>query len=160
MRLKTMLLGLLSLFLVSGSGVSDIPDRGFNPGEKLPSIVVDGVDISEALAENPKAVLVVWSVKDATSRVANAWVCNSTELQTNHTPIYSICTDGDDLDAVLYAKIDGASTLITPKGLEGEGQKRGSLQALASRGSSKVYYTSYGMIEKVLSSKELFRQIQ
>ena len=155
-----MLLGLLSLVLISGSAPRSNPSEGFNPGDQWPSIVVDGTDLSHALQEMPEAVVVVWSVSDATSRVANAWVCNNPALRDADTPILSICIDGDDVDATLYAKIDGASTLITPIGMDGEGQKQRSVRQLASRGSSKVYYTSYGMIEKVMSSKTLFKAIQ
>lgn len=160
MRLKTMLLGLLPMLLLSGKSSTTIPDKGFNPGEQIPSIVVEGVDIGGSLASEPKAVLVVWSVEDATSRVANAWVINNPALRDANTPIYSICVDGDNVDADLYSRIDGSNALITPIGLEGESQKQRSLRQLASRGSNKVYYTSYGMIEKVITSETLFKEIQ
>ncbi|MBR8703201.1 hypothetical protein IX332_001656 [Porphyromonas levii] len=155
-----MLFGLLPVLLLSGKSSTTTPDKGFNPGEQIPSIVVEGTDIGGSLASEPKAVLVVWSVEDATSRMANTWVINNPELRSANTPIYSICIDGDDKDADFYSKIDGSNAPITPIGLEGESQKQRSLRELASRGSNKVYYTSYGMIEKVITSDELFKKIQ
>lgn len=161
MRLKTILLGLLLwVALLSGKVATSTPDEGFNPGEQLLSMVVDGKDLGTELASKPKAVLVVWSVEDATSRIANAWAINNPALHDTDTPIYSICVDGDDMDAKLYSQIDGSNAQITPIGLKGDGKKQRSLKKLASRGSNKVYYTAYGMIEKVLDSETIFKEMQ
>lgn len=157
-----MLLGALviamALGLSSGRELPESPDKGFNPGEVLPSFVVDGRDLSETLASEPQAVLVVWSVNDATSRVANLWACNSKALRTTDTPIYSLCIDGDDVTANLYARIDGADTSVVPMGLQGK--KLGRWASKAFSKSGKVYHTSYGMIEKVISAEDLLERIQ
>ncbi|WP_298629973.1 hypothetical protein [uncultured Porphyromonas sp.] len=163
MRLKTMLLGMLvapiSLLLLSGRESSRDADKGFNPGEQIPSMMVDGCDLAETLANEPKAVLVIWSVDDATSRVANAWACNSANLRATDTPVYSICLDGDETTATLYAKMDGAKENVAPIGLEGE-KLRGGTSQLVSRGSGKVYYISYGIVERVMSAETLFNKIR
>lgn len=148
----------LALVLSSGREVPESPDRGFNPGEAWPSLVVDGRDLGAALASEPSAVLVVWSVDDVTSRVANLWACNSVALRDADTPIYSLCIDGDDETANLYAKIDGADASVTPIGLQGAKSVRWSSQT--SRQLGKVFYTSYGMIEKVISAETLLDKIQ
>ncbi|CQB87962.1 Uncharacterised protein [Chlamydia trachomatis] len=158
-----MLLGMLvapiSLLLLSGRESSRDADKGFNPGEQIPSMMVDGCDLAETLANEPKAVLVIWSVDDATSRVANAWACNSASLRAPDTPVYSICLDGDETTATLYAKMDGAKENVAPIGLQGE-KLRGGTSLLASRGSGKVYYTSYGIVERVVSAETLFNEIR
>ena len=158
-----MLLGMLvapiSLLLLSGRESSRDADKGFNPGEQIPSMMVDGCDLAETLANEPKAVLVIWSVDDATSRVANAWACNSANLRAADTPVYSICLDGDETTATLYAKMDGAKENVAPIGLQGE-KLRGGASLLASRGSGKVYYISYGIVERVMSAETLFEKIQ
>ena len=158
-----MLLGMLvapiSLLLLSGRESSRDADKGFNPGEQIPSMMVDGCDLAETLANEPKAVLVIWLVDDATSRVANAWACNSASLRATDTPVYSICLDGDETTATLYAKMDGAKENVAPIGLQGE-KLRGGTSLLASRGSGKVYYTSYGIVERVVSAETLFNEIR
>ena len=158
-----MLLGMLvapiSLLLLSGRESSRDADKGFNPGEQIPSMMVDGCDLAETLANEPKAVLVIWSVDDATSRVANAWACNSANLRATDTPVYSICLDGDETTATLYAKMDGAKENVAPIGIEGE-KLRGGTSQLVSRGSGKVYYTSYGIVERVMSAETLFNEIR
>lgn len=154
-----MLVALVALGLLSGRVISGRADKGLNPGEQIPSMVVDGCDLAETLANEPKAVLVIWSVDDATSRVANAWACNSASLRATDTPIYSICLDGDETTATLYAKMDGAKENVAPIGLQGE-KLRGGTSLLASRGSGKVYYTSHGIVERVMSAETLFDKIQ
>lgn len=154
-----MLVAPISLLLLSGRESSRDADKGFNPGEQIPSMMVDGCDLAETLANEPKAVLVIWSVDDATSRVANAWACNSASLRAPDTPVYSICLDGDETTATLYAKMDGAKENVAPIGLQGE-KLRGGTSLLASRGSGKVYYTSYGIVERVVSAETLFNEIR
>lgn len=159
-----MLFGLLASFVVlglwSGRSIPAKPDLGFNPGEQVPSIVVDGNDLGEALANEPNAILVLWSVDDASSRVANAMVSNKAERTETKTPVYSVCIDANKTDAILYAGIDGANTLITPYGLRGEEKRSAAIRRLVSRGSGHVYYTSNGMIEKVISTETLLDTIQ
>lgn len=153
--------GIAMILLVSGRALPTEPDLGLNPGEKIPSIVVGGEDISERLSNEAEAILVVWSVDDATSRAINSWISRNQQVDTDRQiPVYSICIDADQQEADLYAKLDNASPLITLWGTDGEREKQTDIKQLASLGSGRVFYTTYGMIEKSIASHELFRNIQ
>lgn len=165
MRRQTILLGLLTsmamILFASGRALPTESDTGFNPGEKIPSIVVGGEDLSEYLRDDAEAILVVWSVEDATSRVVNSWISHSQPEGRRPIPIYSICLDADQQDADIYAKLDNAHPQITLWGAEREGEKQSrDLRLLASKGPGQVFYTTYGKIEQKVTATEMLAIIQ
>ncbi|MDN4754739.1 hypothetical protein QYZ87_09460 [Porphyromonadaceae bacterium W3.11] len=165
MRQKTILLGLLIsctiLMLVSGRAFPAEPDKGFNPGEQIPSIMVDGRDLAAEFSDKPEAILVVWSVDDAISRVVNSWVSNNPSRDAE-VPVYSICLDADQEDAEYYAQLDNVNSKYIK--LWGSGKKMsrkmGDIRRLASNGTAMVYHTTYGKIQRVETSSSLWGKIQ
>lgn len=165
MRQKTILLGLLfvaSLFvLMSARVLTDNVDYGFDLGENMPSIMVDGKDLTAEFSDEPEAILVVWSVGDATSRVVHSWITNH-RGRVSDIPVYSICLDADQQEAEYLALLDNAYL-----GLEelwgarsGSGKSGKVLRELASKGSAMIYQTTYGKIQSVEPASMLWQRIQ
>lgn len=118
MRSKTFVLGMLSMMFVafatlfiSAADTSANPGVGYNPGEKMPSIKVDDIDLQDISADDATLV-VLWSKRDAKSRMVNSWLSSSSQDRK----VVSICVDADTEEARLYADIDGVSEDVTVKG--------------------------------------------
>ena len=165
MRQKTILLGLLFLGLVSillSSRAFPVgTDTGLNPGEMLPSIMVDGKDLTTEFKEQPEAILVVWSVDDATSRVVNSWVSNDPHRGAD-IPIYSICIDAEQQDAEFFAQLDNVNPkLLTLWGIKNSNSISGKqARKLLAKGNSMVFHTTYGKIQKAEPASVLWERIQ
>lgn len=164
MRRKTILLGLLFIgivaLLISGRTLPIEADHGLNPGEKLPSIMVNGKDLTAEFADEPEAILVVWSVEDATSRVVNSWISNNPEGEK--VPVYSICLDAEQQDAEFYALLDNVNPRLTKLwGARNDEQTNlENFRKLTSDGRAMVFHTAYGKIEKAETASSLWQRIQ
>lgn len=165
MRQKTILLGLLFLGLVSillSSRAFPVgTDTGLNPGEMLPSIMVDGKDLTTEFKEQPEAILVVWSVDDATSRVVNSWLSNDPN-RAKDIPIFSLCIDADQQDAEYFAGLDNVNPeLLTLWGIKDTESISGKqARKLLAKGNSMVFHTTYGKIQKAEHASTFWKNIQ
>ena len=106
----SMLFVAFATLFISAADTSADPGIGYHPGEKKPSIKVDDIDLQEVSA-NEATLVVLWSKRDAKSRMVNSWLSSSFEHQ-----VVSICVDADTAEARLYADIDGVSADVTVRG--------------------------------------------
>lgn len=148
MRSKTFVLGSISLvfvmfvmLFVSATDRSANPGAGYNPGECVPSIKVDDIDLQEMSADG-MTLVVLWSKCDAKSRVVNSWLSG---IGSPHRVI-SVCVDADTEEAMLYAEVDGVSddTLI-----KGGNQSEELLKALGMTKELKSLMIEDGIIVNV-----------
>lgn len=157
MRFRSFVLGSLTLLLtafVLSSGVAPgrKPDKGFNPGEEFPIVEMEGFVEGTASGTHPlregEVLVVTWSVRDAYSRIANAWLTH----HADGLPLYSVCLDVTKSDAELYARMDNVAS-GTPI-LSAEEMGRGLRHSLTERGP-RIYRLSQGLVEQVFHPGDL-----
>ncbi len=146
MRSKTFVLGILAAFVLLGLSFLSAkvqlgtPDIGYNPGERLPSIKVDDVNLQD-LGHDKPVLVVLWSHSDAQSRMVNAWMSK----QHGDSTILSLCVDASTEDAKYYALIDGLSPDIKVIGAE---KNKQLIQKLNLSKSLRIFSISDGVISE------------
>lgn len=154
-------LTVLTALLLSLRTYPDRADSGFNPGEELPSIMVEGHNLLAPLHAEERAILVLWSTKDAESRAVHAWLSQTAHLSPERPALYSLCVDADEETAKYYAMLDNVNP---QQQLWGTGSskpmKRWMRQALKNQDSCSIFYTTRGKIQSVERSSTLWKQIQ
>lgn len=152
MRPKTLVLGALAtiiLALMSSSGreIPEVADRGFNPGEMLPSIEVKD------------AIVVVWSKDDAVSRLVNSWA--SHHFMQSDYELISLCIDANQEETELLSQWDKVDNSMSVIGFdEGEAERRRMSRDLAVKGQGKIFFTQNGVIQEVYTAEEVWQRIQ
>ena len=137
----SMLFVAFATLFVSATDTSAEPGMGYNPGEKMPSIKVDDIDLQDISAEDATLV-VLWSKRDAKSRMVNSWLSSNSQ----DSRVVSICVDADTEEARLYADIDGVSQDITVKGMS---QSERLVEALGMTKGLKSLVVKNGVIVEV-----------
>ena len=162
MRSKTTILGLLvsvlmgTLFVAARPTASEA-DFGFNPGEQLPSIEVEGIRWLSDLRYDSISYVVVWSKGDAVSRAVASWVSRS----ANNPGIgaYSICLDADQTDTRLIASLDRTSHGAELVGLKSEGTDKQDLSVLKDNAEGRLFIVKKGVIQRALNTGEAWSLI-
>ena len=162
MRSKTTILGLLAsvvaaiVFMAARpSGAS--ADFGFNPGEQLPSVEVEGVRWLSDLQYDNVSYVVVWSKGDAVSRAVSAWVSRS--ANNSGATVYSICLDADKTDASIISRLDNVSEGTELLGLKSESVDKQDLRVLKDNAEGYLFVVKKGFIQKALKTTEVWPYI-
>lgn len=160
MRSKTFVRGrfisvlcIITMLFMSGRMNPGESPVGFVPGDRLPSIKVNGLALSDSLSS--KCVLIFWSHKDAVARATNALISHQL---TDTYSIYSICTDADQEESEFFAKMDNlnSSTIILgAKGLLKEMVTPNHPEFSALEGH--IFLLDKGIIQNTYKASELWK---
>ena len=152
MRSKALGLGLFSallwVILVSGKVIEQVPELNGAAGERIPSIQVNGVD----LQQYPKVQLLLWSRKDAKSRMVNVWLSQKQQ----DAPFISVCIDADTETAKRYAAVDGVETTTHVVGIDASKDLANWLSTKKQLGA--ILFEN-GIIKEPCSAEKLWSQI-
>lgn len=162
MRSKTTILGLLvsvlmgTLFVAARPTASEA-DYGFNPGEQLPSIEVEGVRWLSDLQYDSMSYVVVWSKDDAVSRAVASWVSRS--ANNSGVGAYSICLDADQTDTRLIASLDNTSHGAELLGMKSGSTDKQDLKVLKDNAEGRLFIVKKGVIQRALKTDEAWSLI-
>lgn len=139
----------------------DRADIGFNPGEEIPSIMVEGNNLLAPLHAQEHAILVLWSTKDAESRAVHAWLTQTQDLGPMTPAIYTLCIDADEETAKYYAMLDNVNSerVLWSTG-NSKPVARWIRKALKHEETGTIFYTTRGKIQNVEQSSALWKKIQ
>ena len=159
MRSKTTILGLLASVVAAVIFMSARPsgseaDYGFNPGEQLPSVEVEGVRWLSDLHFDSLSYVVVWSKGDAVSRAVSAWV--SRNADNSGAVAYSICLDADKTDARIISQLDNVSDDTELLGLQTGDVNKRDLRVLKENAEGYLFVVKEGVIQKALKTAEVW----
>lgn len=155
MRAKALGLGVFAAIslgiMVSGKSLTDRPDTGFVPGERVPSLVVDGVDV-QRMGEPASTKVMIWSIKDAKSRLINAWMSRRIKGER----YLSVCMDADSDEADQYARLDNVSPQAVILSIH-DMPSRWQEEMLES--DPKLFTLSHGLVQSVVKMENLWTEI-
>lgn len=157
MRSKTSILGLLAsvatvVLLAAARPNASEADFGFNPGEQLPSVEVEGVRWLSDLQYDSISYVVVWSKGDAVSRAVSAWISRSANNPGVGT--YSICLDADQTDTRLISLLDNVSPEAELLGLQSQSVDKKDLKVLKDNADGYLFIVRNGVIQRTLRTSE------
>ncbi|MDO4790095.1 MAG: hypothetical protein Q3998_03915 [Porphyromonas sp.] len=158
--LATVFLILLSILFTASAGKGERVVYGYNPGDMLQRIKVEGETValsSESADGESSSVVHFWSVEDAKSRLTNALL--SKRFKGLDVNFVSICIDGSLRDMEQCLALDGIDTENSSnKYLQLNDYRTLSRDFEVKKGRTKTFLVSAsGIIEEVFSNEEAWK---
>ncbi|KGN67424.1 hypothetical protein [Porphyromonas sp. COT-108 OH1349] len=155
--LATVFLILLSVLLTASVGKGERAIYGYNPGDMLQRIKVEGEIVPVSVGDEDSSIVHFWSIEDAKSRLTNALLnerCKGSDVN-----FISICIDGSLRDMEQCLALDG----IDPQGSFNKYLRLNDYRTLARdfevrKGQTKTFLVSAsGIIEEVFSNEDAWK---
>lgn len=143
---------IFATLFISASDAKTKINTGYNPGEMLPSIKVDDIDLQDIGTDNVTLV-VLWSKRDPKSRMVNSWLSHKGVPDK----VISVCIDANTEEAKQYASIDGVSPEICIKGTN---QSKKLVKELGMSKGLKTLTIENGVIVNSTGTAVLWDQLE